>query len=209
MPATLTIGDFARATHLSVKALRHYHRIGLLVPAEIDRESGYRYYATEQIATAHIIRRFRDLDMPLDEIADVVSTDDLEARNRLISRHLDRLEESAQRDPVRGAVAPRPARLVDAGVDRAAQRRRHPCRGDHRDRRRGRARVRGSVARSASSTPRSRRPVSGRRAGGGPVRHRRVRPRPRRGNGVRAGRPRRSTRSAGSESSRSRPPTSP
>jgi DNA-binding transcriptional MerR regulator len=92
MPATLTIGDFARATHLSVKALRHYHRIGLLVPAEIDRPSGYRHYATEQISTAHIIRRFRDLDMPLDEIADVVTTDDLEARNRLISSHLDRLE---------------------------------------------------------------------------------------------------------------------
>ena len=67
----MTIGDFARATHLSVKALRHYHRIGLLVPAEVDRASGYRYYATDQIATAHIIRRFRDLDMPLDEIAGV------------------------------------------------------------------------------------------------------------------------------------------
>ena len=91
---TLTIGDFARATHLSVKALRHYHRIGLLVPAEIDRGSGYRRYATSQIATAHIIRRFRDLDMPLDEIADVLTTDDLDARNRVITSHLDRLEEA-------------------------------------------------------------------------------------------------------------------
>jgi DNA-binding transcriptional MerR regulator len=92
MPATLTIGDFARATHLSVKALRHYHRVGLLVPAEIDRSSGYRYYSTDQIATAHIIRRFRDLEMPLDEIAEIVTTDDLEVRNRLITSHLDRLE---------------------------------------------------------------------------------------------------------------------
>jgi len=90
--STLTIGDFARATHLSVKALRHYHRIGLLVPAEIDPGSGYRHYATSQIAAAHIIRRFRELDMPLDEIADVVGTDDLEVRNRLITNHLDRLE---------------------------------------------------------------------------------------------------------------------
>ncbi len=89
---TLTIGDFARATHLSVKALRHYHRIGLLVPAEIDAQSGYRHYATGQISTAHIIRRFRDLGMPLDEIADVVGTDDLEARNQVITSHLDRLE---------------------------------------------------------------------------------------------------------------------
>jgi DNA-binding transcriptional MerR regulator len=92
MAATLTIGDFARATHLSIKALRHYHRVGLLVPAAVDQSSGYRYYATDQIATAHIIRRFRDLDMPLDEIAEVVSTDDLAARNELIASHLDRLE---------------------------------------------------------------------------------------------------------------------
>jgi DNA-binding transcriptional MerR regulator/effector-binding domain-containing protein len=90
--ATLTIGDFSRATHLSVKALRHYHRIGLLVPAEIDRDSGYRYYSTDQVATAHIIRRFRDLEMPLDEIVGVLGTDDLEVRNQLITGHLDRLE---------------------------------------------------------------------------------------------------------------------
>jgi DNA-binding transcriptional MerR regulator len=131
MPAPLTIGDFARATHLSVKALRHYHRIGLLVPAEIDRTSGYRHYATDQIATAHIIRRFRDLDMPLDEIADVVATDDLEARNRLVTGHLDRLERAL------GATqsAVRSLRDLlgssDSGVDRAAQRRCHPCSRDH------------------------------------------------------------------------------
>jgi DNA-binding transcriptional MerR regulator len=92
MTGTLTIGDFARATHLSVKALRHYHRIGLLVPDEVDSGSGYRHYAPAQIATAHIIRRFRDLDMPLDEIGEVLATDDLEARNQFISGHLDRLE---------------------------------------------------------------------------------------------------------------------
>jgi DNA-binding transcriptional MerR regulator/effector-binding domain-containing protein len=92
MPATLAIGDFARATHLSVKALRHYHRIGLLVPTDVDTSSGYRRYGTDQISTAHIIRRFRDLDMPLDEIAAVVATDDLAVRNQLITGHLDRLE---------------------------------------------------------------------------------------------------------------------
>lgn len=92
MSATLTIGDFSRATHLSVKALRHYHQIGLLVPAQVDQSSGYRYYAVEQISSAQIIRRFRDLDMPLDEIARVVTTTDLETRNQLITAHLDRLE---------------------------------------------------------------------------------------------------------------------
>ena len=35
MPAQLTIGDFSRITHLSIKTLRHYHRVGLLEPADV------------------------------------------------------------------------------------------------------------------------------------------------------------------------------
>jgi DNA-binding transcriptional MerR regulator len=52
---TLTIGDFSRATHLSVKMLRHYHDIGLLEPAGVDPYTGYRRYGTAQIfETAHL-----------------------------------------------------------------------------------------------------------------------------------------------------------
>ena len=57
MSSTLPIGDFSRATHLSVKMLRHYHEIGLLEPADVEVGSGYRRYAAEQIVTAQIIRR--------------------------------------------------------------------------------------------------------------------------------------------------------
>jgi DNA-binding transcriptional MerR regulator len=41
----VTIGDYSRATHLSVKTLRHYHDVGLLEPSEIDSATGYRYYS--------------------------------------------------------------------------------------------------------------------------------------------------------------------
>jgi DNA-binding transcriptional MerR regulator len=92
MSELLSIGDFARATHLSIKALRHYHDHGLLEPAEIDATSGYRRYRLEQIPTAQIIHRFRGLGMPLHDIRDVLQTDDLAARNELIARHLRRLE---------------------------------------------------------------------------------------------------------------------
>jgi DNA-binding transcriptional MerR regulator len=94
---TLTIGDFSRATHLSVKMLRHYHDIGLLEPADVDRYTGYRRYGTAQIATAQVIRRFRDLDMPLEEIHAVLSAPDPQTRSRLISAHLARLEASLAR----------------------------------------------------------------------------------------------------------------
>ena len=42
MAAVLTVGDFSRATHLSVKTLRHYHEVGLLEPSEVDPDIGYR-----------------------------------------------------------------------------------------------------------------------------------------------------------------------
>ncbi len=80
MPSALAIGDFSRATHLNIKALRHYHRIGLLEPAEVDPFTGHRRYTTDQIPTAQVIRRFRALDMPLEEIHAVITTADPGAR---------------------------------------------------------------------------------------------------------------------------------
>src|SRR5215211_6104432 len=62
--ALLTIGEFSRATHLSIKALRHYDDVGLLRPSEVDRDTGYRLYSTAQVPTAQLIRRFRALEMP-------------------------------------------------------------------------------------------------------------------------------------------------
>ena len=92
MSETLTIGDFSLIIHLSIKTLRYYHQIGLLEPAEVDPHTGYRSYRVEQIPTAQIIQRFRDLDMPLDEVKAVLAAPDLDTRNALITAHLSRLE---------------------------------------------------------------------------------------------------------------------
>ena len=92
MATSLAIGDFARAAHLSIKTLRHYHRVGLLEPADVDPQTGYRRYTVEQIPTAQVIRRFRDLEMPLEEISAVLASSDIAARNDLIAAHLARLE---------------------------------------------------------------------------------------------------------------------
>jgi DNA-binding transcriptional MerR regulator len=92
VPDYLSIGDFSRATHLTVKTLRHYHQVGLLAPAGVDPATGYRRYRTDQIPAAQVIRRFRALDMPLEEIRGVLSAPDLAARNQRIAAHLRRLE---------------------------------------------------------------------------------------------------------------------
>jgi DNA-binding transcriptional MerR regulator len=103
MGTSLTIGDFSRMTHLSVKTLRHYHQVGLLEPTDINPESGYRYYDTDQVPTAQVIRRFRDLAMPVEQVKAVLSAPNLPARNALIASHLDRLE--SQLDQTQSAVA--------------------------------------------------------------------------------------------------------
>jgi DNA-binding transcriptional MerR regulator len=77
--------------------LRHYHEIGLLEPVDVDGETGYRRYTTDQIVTAQIIRRFRDLDMPLDDIHAVLDPADVESRNEVIVNHLARLESDLAR----------------------------------------------------------------------------------------------------------------
>jgi DNA-binding transcriptional MerR regulator/effector-binding domain-containing protein len=92
MAAGITVGDFSRATHLSVKTLRHYHQVGLLEPATVNPDTGYRYYSAGQIPTAQVIRRLRDLEMPVADVKAVLAAADAPARNALIAAHLDRLE---------------------------------------------------------------------------------------------------------------------
>lgn len=97
MTSSLPIGEFSRATHMSIKTLRYYHHVGLLEPAEVDQYTGHRRYATHQIPTAHVIRRFRELDMPVEDIKSVLTAPDVPARNELIAAHLRRLERDLAR----------------------------------------------------------------------------------------------------------------
>lgn len=99
----MTIGDFSRATRLTAKALRFYHREGILVPASIDPDSGYRLYAPEQIADAQVVRRLRSLDIPVGTVREVLAAPDLATRTDRVSEHLARLE--SQLEKTRSAVA--------------------------------------------------------------------------------------------------------
>lgn len=102
MQGSLTIGDFARAVRLSAKALRHYHRVGLLAPAVVDPRTGYRLYSPAQIADAQVVRTLRGLDVPVDAIREVLLAVSVEERAVLITEHLRRME--ARLDETRSAV---------------------------------------------------------------------------------------------------------
>src|SRR6266545_2529795 len=82
----MSIGRFARRAGLSIGALRHYAEIGLLRPARVDPDTGYRYYAEEQLDTARLIARLRDVDVPLALIREVRDAPPDVLRKRL-ARH--------------------------------------------------------------------------------------------------------------------------
>src|SRR3712207_6216772 len=99
----LAIGEFSRLTHLSVRTLRRYHDAGLLEPATVDPASGYRYYSADQIPTAQVIHRLRELDVPLPDVQRFLRLPDPSARGALVAEHLERLE--SELDRTRAAVA--------------------------------------------------------------------------------------------------------
>ncbi|WP_026152352.1 MerR family transcriptional regulator [Actinopolyspora halophila] len=66
--ARLSIGEFARESGLTPKALRLYDELGLLPPAHVDPRSGYRSYERAQLEKAQLVARLRGLGMPLARI---------------------------------------------------------------------------------------------------------------------------------------------
>ena len=89
----LSIGAFSRLTHLSIKTLRYYHEVGLLAPAVVDPDTGYRYYQPGQAHSAHLVRRFRDLGLPVADVKAVLAAPDVPARDVILAGHLDRMRE--------------------------------------------------------------------------------------------------------------------
>jgi DNA-binding transcriptional MerR regulator len=123
MGSLLMIGEFSRMTHLSVKALRHYDDVGLLKPAGVDPGSGYRLYSVAQIPAAQVIRRFRDLDMPIDQIKEVLVTEDPNTRDKVILQHLGNMQ--AKLDQTQSTIASLRA-LLEGGASGRVEHRQIP-----------------------------------------------------------------------------------
>jgi DNA-binding transcriptional MerR regulator len=67
-----SIGEFSRLTQLTVKTLRFYHEEGLLIPAFVDPDTGYRYYDESHVETARAISYLRSLEFSLGDIRELL-----------------------------------------------------------------------------------------------------------------------------------------
>ncbi|MDE7298450.1 MAG: MerR family transcriptional regulator [Lachnospiraceae bacterium] len=96
----LQIGEFSRVCQVSIKTLHHYDKIGLLVPAEVDRFTGYRYYRTEQIDTMNYIQRLKRYGFSLEEIQHLITISD----NKELAGALRRQKEKLRREQQEMAI---------------------------------------------------------------------------------------------------------
>lgn len=71
MRTKLKIGEFSQLMQVSVKTLRHYEQKGLLLPDEVDKQTGYRYYSIDQMQRLGTIRELQRLGFSLSEIKEL------------------------------------------------------------------------------------------------------------------------------------------
>jgi phosphoribosylaminoimidazole-succinocarboxamide synthase len=90
------VGAFAQLSGLTVETLRHYHQVGLLVPAEVDDRTGYRRYGLRQLPRARALAALRDVGMPLEDAAAVIDAADRGARRARLVAHRRRLIDAAR-----------------------------------------------------------------------------------------------------------------
>ena len=75
----VSIGEFARLSRLSPKALRLYDELGLLPPARVDPGTGYRWYETGQLERAGLVASLRRIGVPLAQVGELLELDSAEA----------------------------------------------------------------------------------------------------------------------------------
>lgn len=92
----LSIGEFSKASKVTTNTLRYYDEIGLLKPAQINHENGYRYYNSEQLSTMLLINKLKQYSFSLEEIAKVLESFDnseilslMKKKYRIIQRKID------------------------------------------------------------------------------------------------------------------------
>lgn len=93
------IGEFSRIARVTTRQLRYYDEYGLLHPARIDHESGYRYYSVSQLPRLNRILALKELGLSLDQITrlldDAVSADEL---NGMLAMKKAQLEQTVQEE---------------------------------------------------------------------------------------------------------------
>lgn len=86
----LSIGEFSKETGLSIKTLRHYQDVSLLIPYARG-ENNYRYYTNEQVSTALQIRDYKSMGFSLEDIKTILGFETQEPLKKIIEERLEEI----------------------------------------------------------------------------------------------------------------------
>lgn len=101
----ITIGDLAKRYGISVRTLRLYQEMGLLMPEHTDDFTGYRYYSPAQFPRLEMILQMKTFGIPLKNIRRILDSRNLTLYEALISRRVDELDrEIAERRAARSSL---------------------------------------------------------------------------------------------------------
>lgn len=96
-----SIGEFSKMAKTTVKTLRHYDEIGLLVPAYVDELSNYRFYESEQLLLIHQIQSLKQIGLSLDEIHWIINGNDsvaiLESQKKVLKENISKAQDQLLR----------------------------------------------------------------------------------------------------------------
>lgn len=94
----LKIGDFSKLSRISIRMLRHYDEMGLLVPENVDEYTGYRYYSENQLPLANRINSLKDMGFSLAVISEILKTyDNSQALQQFLMLKKAEMKEQADR----------------------------------------------------------------------------------------------------------------
>ena len=96
----LRIGEFSKLSRVTVKALRWYAEVGLLVPSHIDEETSYRYYSVDQLPRLNRILALKALGFSLEQIASILDSTGPDEFLRIMRGRRDELEEQISAEPL-------------------------------------------------------------------------------------------------------------
>lgn len=112
------IGEFSKLGQVSTRMLRHYDKLGLLVPDHTDEWTDYRYYSIKQLPRLHRIIALKELGLSLQQIAELLGEDDEMSPEQLRGMlTLKRSELARERHEIEFRLAEVEARLVQLEQD--------------------------------------------------------------------------------------------
>ena len=112
-----SIGEVAEICSLSIKTLRYYDKIGLVIPQFRNEESKYRYYSKAQMVKLFIIRQLRKLGFGIKEIKDLFANLNVEEMEEAVNNRLEAIEAEIRELEMRRATGENLRERLQRGGD--------------------------------------------------------------------------------------------